>query len=312
MQIDLETIKSALNEYAETGKDLQLRKLMQATPDNFPEHEGAGYLIPIELVKLILAELKSASIFRQLVKPAPVVALPIKDDQQARAGSHVALVALLPASDWPVKHKPIAALGGLATTLSTIIVDAIQEWSEQENQLFLYGDKRGHLIKGILEYETNEGELSWGKLTKHVALGDPRDTRIFTPTLNELESLMYSLPAAYRGESCHWMMSAHTCNAISNITDGNGDSIVTRRKEDMLQKRLFNFPIVLNEQMPPLRRGECPIIFGNFARAYRIYDANLSIVRDPYSAKPYVLFYVEKITTGKVIDFDALKLLQIR
>jgi HK97 family phage major capsid protein len=34
------------------------------------------------------------------------------------------------------------------------------------------------------------------------------------------------------------------------------------------------------------------------------------VLRDPYSAKPYVLFYVTKRVGGGVCDFDAIKLLK--
>jgi hypothetical protein len=34
------------------------------------------------------------------------------------------------------------------------------------------------------------------------------------------------------------------------------------------------------------------------------------VLRDPYSAKPYVLFYVTKRVGGGVADFDAIKLLK--
>ena len=38
--------------------------------------------------------------------------------------------------------------------------------------------------------------------------------------------------------------------------------------------------------------------------------AGLSVLRDPYSAKPYVLFYTTKRVGGGVQDFDAIKLLK--
>jgi HK97 family phage major capsid protein len=34
------------------------------------------------------------------------------------------------------------------------------------------------------------------------------------------------------------------------------------------------------------------------------------VVRDPYSSKPYVLFYVTKRVGGGVQDFDAIKLMK--
>jgi HK97 family phage major capsid protein len=36
----------------------------------------------------------------------------------------------------------------------------------------------------------------------------------------------------------------------------------------------------------------------------------VNVLRDPYSAKPYVLFYTTKRVGGGVQDFDAIKLLK--
>ena len=40
-------------------------------------------------------------------------------------------------------------------------------------------------------------------------------------------------------------------------------------------------------------------------------DVGVSVLRDPYSAKPYVLFYTTKRVGGGVQDFDAIKLMKM-
>ena len=53
------------------------------------------------------------------------------------------------------------------------------------------------------------------------------------------------------------------------------------------------------------------IAFGDFRRGYLIVDRQgVSVLRDPFSAKPYVLFYTTKRVGGGVADFDAIKLLK--
>jgi len=53
------------------------------------------------------------------------------------------------------------------------------------------------------------------------------------------------------------------------------------------------------------------VAFGDFAKGYLIVDrAGISVLRDPYSAKPYVLFYTTKRVGGGVQNFDALKVLK--
>ena len=53
------------------------------------------------------------------------------------------------------------------------------------------------------------------------------------------------------------------------------------------------------------------IAFGDFYRGYLVVDrAGVSVLRDPYTAKPYVLFYTTKRVGGGVQDFDAIKLVK--
>ena len=48
-----------------------------------------------------------------------------------------------------------------------------------------------------------------------------------------------------------------------------------------------------------------------FGRGYLVVDrTGVKVLRDPYSAKPYVLFYTTKRVGGGVQDFDAIKLLK--
>jgi phage terminase large subunit-like protein len=46
------------------------------------------------------------------------------------------------------------------------------------------------------------------------------------------------------------------------------------------------------------------------ARSLVVDRAGIRVLRDPYSAKPYVLIYTTKRVGGGVQDFDAIKLLK--
>ena len=53
------------------------------------------------------------------------------------------------------------------------------------------------------------------------------------------------------------------------------------------------------------------IAFGDFARGYLVVDrVGIRVLRDPYSAKPYVLFYTTKRVGGGVQNFEAIKLMK--
>ena len=52
------------------------------------------------------------------------------------------------------------------------------------------------------------------------------------------------------------------------------------------------------------------IAFGDFGRLHRGRAPDLRVLRDPFSAKPHVLFYATKRVGGDVSDFAAIKLLK--
>lgn len=72
------------------------------------------------------------------------------------------------------------------------------------------------------------------------------------------------------------------------------------------------YPVVEAEGMPDIGANAYPIAFGDFARGYLIVDrVGIRTLRDPYSAKPYVLFYMTKRVGGGVQNYEAIKLLKI-
>ena len=63
--------------------------------------------------------------------------------------------------------------------------------------------------------------------------------------------------------------------------------------------------------MPDIAANAYAIAFGDFARGYLVVDrVGIRVLRDPYSAKPYVLFYTTKRVGGGVQNYDAIKLLK--
>ena len=71
------------------------------------------------------------------------------------------------------------------------------------------------------------------------------------------------------------------------------------------------YPVTEIETMPDIAANSASIAFGDFQRGYLIVDrAGVRVLRDPYSAKPYVLFYTTKRVGGGVQNFDAIKVMK--
>jgi HK97 family phage major capsid protein len=73
----------------------------------------------------------------------------------------------------------------------------------------------------------------------------------------------------------------------------------------------MGFPLYDVEDMPDVSAGSLAVAFGDFGRGYLVVDrAGVTVLRDPYTAKPYVLFYTTKRVGGGVQDFDAIKVMK--
>ena len=64
------------------------------------------------------------------------------------------------------------------------------------------------------------------------------------------------------------------------------------------------------EDMPDPATGSLSIAVGDMRQAYQIVDrAGIRVLRDPYTAKPFVIFYTTKRTGGDMINGEALKII---
>jgi len=112
-----------------------------------------------------------------------------------------------------------------------------------------------------------------------------------------------------------WMMNRETHNALVNLRTADGDYYLQRDIVNAAADKLFGFDIVINEDMDgiPATTGDaCPILFGNFQRAYQIVDrVGVSMMRDPYTQPGAVSFYTRKRVGSMVLDASALKVVAV-
>ena len=70
----------------------------------------------------------------------------------------------------------------------------------------------------------------------------------------------------------------------------------------------MGYPITIDQNMPTLATGSKSLYFGDFKEAYQIVDRiGIRTLRDPFTAKPYVVFYSTKRVGGGVVNFEAIK-----
>ena len=202
-----------------------------------------------------------------------------------------------------------ALLDDSAVNLDEWIADEVQQaFAEQEGTAFVTGNGTNR-PKGFLSY-TNvaDASWSWGNIG-YVATG----TAGAFPASNasdKLIDLIYVLKSGYR-QNAHWVMNRKTQGVIRKLKDANGDYLWQPAAAADGSSTLMNFPVAESEDMPDIGADSYALAFGDFGRGYLVVDrVGVRVLRDPYSAKPYVLFYTTKRVGGGVQDFDAIKLVK--
>lgn len=75
--------------------------------------------------------------------------------------------------------------------------------------------------------------------------------------------------------------------------------------------RLLGYAVEEMNDIPDFANGALVGIFADFAKGYQIVDRiQMSLLRDPYSNKPFVEIYARKRIGGDVRNFDCIKLLE--
>jgi HK97 family phage major capsid protein len=110
-----------------------------------------------------------------------------------------------------------------------------------------------------------------------------------------------------------WGMNSLTQAAVRKFKDADGAYIWRPGMMDSQPATILGYAVVEMPDMPDVATNTLPVAFGNFQRGYTIVDrVNTTLLRDPYTNKPFVQFYALKRVGGTVIDSEAIKLIGTR
>lgn len=110
-----------------------------------------------------------------------------------------------------------------------------------------------------------------------------------------------------------WAMNTLTAAAVRKFKNVDGNYIWQPALAAGTPQTLLGYTMVEMPDMPAAATNTFPIAFGNFGRGYTIVDRiGMTMLRDPFTNKPFVNFYATKRVGGNVIDSEAIKLLATR
>ncbi|MFE3835578.1 phage major capsid protein [Pseudogemmobacter sonorensis] len=150
---------------------------------------------------------------------------------------------------------------------------------------------------------------AWGQIG-YVPTGAAADFATANPA-DCIINLVYALGADYRANGT-FLMNSKTAGAVRKMKDADGRFLWADGLAAGEPARLMGYPVLISEDMPDVGAGAYPVAFGDFRAGYTIAERpDLRILRDPFSAKPHVLFYASKRVGGDVTDYAAIKLLRV-
>jgi HK97 family phage major capsid protein len=163
--------------------------------------------------------------------------------------------------------------------------------------------------RGFLSHPTiDEDVWAWGSLGYIVTDADGAFDA--SAPADAIVDLVYALGAQYRANGA-FVMNSKTAGQVRKIKDADGRFLWSDGLAAGEPARLLGYPVLVAEDMPDIASDSFSIAFGDFAAGYTIAERpDLRILRDPFSAKPNVLFYATKRVGGDVSDFAAIKLLK--
>ncbi len=309
--------KEAWGRYLRAGDDSGLSRLdVKSLSVGAPEQ--GGYVAPPELDRLIEARLQIASPMRQIASVRQTSSneykKPVGLGVDAQWAGETAIRTETSAAGLSLLEFPAGELYAMPAATQTLLDDSfadVDEWlageveaafSAQESAAFVSGDGVNK-PRGFLNYTIKpEGTQDFGEI------GSVAGDFSAANAVEQLIDLVYAPKSQFRGNG-RFVMNRRSVSAVRKLKDGDG-AYLWQPGQAGEAATIIGYPVSEVEDMPDIAAGAAAIAFGDFQRGYLIVDRQGSrVLRDPFSAKPFVLFYTTKRVGGGVQNFDAIKVM---
>lgn len=316
----------AFDAYLRSGDDDGLRGLvLEGKALNTAVAGEGGYLVDPQTAEAIRSSLKSSSSIRAIANVVQVEAtsFDVLIDHTDLGSGWATEAGTITETATPQIERisiPLHELSAMPKASQRLLDDSafdIEGWlagriadkfSRAEASSFISGDGLDK-PKGFLAHaKTAEASWAWGNLG-YIATGAAGDFASAN-AVDAVVDLVYALDATYRANAT-FVMNSKTAGAVRKMKDADGRFLWSDGLAAGEPARLMGYAVLIAEDMPDIAADAYAIAFGDFASGYTVAERpDLRVLRDPFSAKPHVLFYATKRVGGDVSDFAAIKLLK--
>ncbi|GGY99580.1 phage major capsid protein [Novosphingobium colocasiae] len=314
-------VKGFIDGYLRRGRETELKSFNGAVAG-----EG-GYAVPREIDDLIAARLKAISPIRSIAQVVRTGTAGYRKliTTSGVASGWVSETGVRPETATPTFAEiapPSGELYANPAASQAMLDDAqfdVQSWlaneiagefARAEGAAFVNGTGTNQ-PKGFLGATTStaaDSARTFGQL-QHIVSGNATGFDA-SPEL-KLIDLVQSLKSGHR-QGATWVMNSRTLASVRKLKAADGSFLWQPGIVDGQPNRLLGYAVIEAEDMPDIGANAYPIAFGNFRAGYLIAErSTTTILRDPYTNKPFVNFYATKRIGGQVLDSDAIKLIKI-
>ncbi len=318
--------RKAFAAYLRSGEDDGLRGLpVEEKAMSTAVAADGGYLVDPVTADQVKAVLNSAASIRSIANVVQIeaTAYDVLIDTTDPGAGWAAETAATVETGTPTLERisiPLHELSALPKVSQRLLDDSafdVEGWlagriadkfARAEAAAFVSGDGIDKPT-GFLHHPIVDDTLwTWGNLG-YVATGAAGDFNATNP-VDVIVDLVYALGARYRANAT-FVMNSKTAGTVRKMKDLDGRFLWSDGLSAGEPARLMGYPVLIAEDMPDIALDATAIAFGDFNAGYTIAERpDLRILRDPFSAKPNVLFYATRRVGGDVSDFAAIKLLK--
>ena len=312
--------KSAFMDYIKRGVDTNLanyekKNLTGMTSDS----TYGGYLVLPNIQKIITDRIADTCVMRKIcsVQDISTSSLDVIDNTEFST-SWISETGTVDDTESGVLNKKTIAtfdlvaqpkvtqklLDDSAIDFENWLADQLaQDFAKAEELAFIKGTgATNNQPVGILNYEDGTDSNTIERITSSSS------ENYFTE--NDVINLYYSLKDEYAKKGS-FLMSRNTVQKVRLLKDSvSGAYLWNPALLGSTNDTLLGCPVYQSDMLDSIGASKEVMIFGDF-KYYQIVDRiGIKILRDPYTAKPFIRFYTTKRIGGDVIRTEAFKILK--
>lgn len=299
------------------------RKAMSAGSD-----PDGGYLLPQSTVGRVVSKIYEQSTMRQIANVQNISTEKLEgliDNNEADAG-WVSELGTRSDSTTPqlgkyeIETHEMYSMPKISQKLIDDAATDVEAWlaakvadkfARVEGTAFATGNGAGK-PRGLFSYTTAataDDSRSWG-VFEHVKSGTNGDFNSTTKA-----DPLFDLIGAFKDQylqNAQWLMRREVRTKLRKLRGATSDLYLWEPSLQMGQPdRLNGYPVNIDQYVPSLTTDSLSLAFGDFRAAFTIIDRiGIRTLRDPYTAKPYIVFYSTKRTGSGAVNFEAVKFLK--